>query len=40
MKLYGVIGEVVYGVYYDSFYSKEVGLIVLIRWVNIEKKVK
>lgn len=40
MKSYGVIGEVIYGVYYDSHYSKEAGSTVLTRWVNTEKKAK
>lgn len=40
MKSYGVIGEVIYGVYYDSHYSKEAGSTVLTSWVNTEKKAK
>lgn len=40
MKSYGVIGEVVYGVYYDSPNSKEAGSTVSTRWVNTEKKAK
>lgn len=40
MKSYGVIGDVVYGVYYDSPYSKEAGSTVSTRWVNTEKKAK
>lgn len=37
IKSYGVIGEVVYGVYYDSPNSKEAGSTVSTRWVNTEK---
>lgn len=40
MKSYGVIGEVVYGVHYDSPHSKEVGSTVSTRLVNTEKKAK